>query len=51
VSLTKKVKIEEEPVEVFRISRELKKQAALRSLLYLDPVHERESNVRSRAEG
>ena len=35
--ITKKVKIEE-PIEIFRVSRELKKQAALRSILYLDPV-------------
>jgi len=37
VSLTKKVKIEEQTAEIFRVSRELKKQVALRSLLYLDP--------------
>ena len=35
--IMRKAKIEE-PIEILRIAKELKKQAALRSLLYLDPV-------------
>jgi len=36
--ITKKAKIEEQTAEIFRIAKDLKKQAALRSLLYLDPA-------------